>query len=538
MYTEAFTYYKQTFAISEKIKKPKFKLKSMDGMLSSVSRLKKSTDKNIYVFEAYINNWPKSKRSKGIYNRLFNSYMSTKNYPKAKSVIQRFSLSHPKDINQEAMIAKLMDARRAQKNNKAIRLWVLDIEAGKYFVSAKYKKKLQELLTAMQIEDVQDNLAKGNKKVALVGYLDILDDPYSTKRSKVNAKYNLAALYYELGDADNANKWALASMLEMNPKDVVKFSSSFITIANFLFTSLEFNASAQLFEKYVLRTCSIKSKKKNSSFKNSAFIYLAEGNTQATEKLLSQAKKCKIPKQYLQEIEYELMREYYTVKDWKQYEFYVLKNINSPTYYSKTIDDLLNLVNIHSKFNNLDKEKRFRTLVRKLYYKAKKQKHLISLRVLDYFAQLNIFKMEKTAKSIRGSALAFPEKKFQKGVESKIKLLDLLVEQGNDVMEVGSGVGIVNSYKILYDTYLYVGRELGAFTPTDKSKEYVVGFKKQFSAISKQMIKGADRYRAEAVKAIGKNSILNQNNFHFQPQKFPVKFYGGQGVVIMDRSGK
>lgn len=538
MYSNSYDFYKETFLVSEQKKEFTFRDKSMNGMLSVLSHLKNNRSKNIFVFEAYLRNWPNKKKAKDIYGRLFNNYMAGKDYKSAENLLNRFVRYYPKDKTQEAMIAKLMDVSRKNKDNNKIRAWVSAIDAGNYRVSAKYKRKLQELLTAMQIENVQDQLAKGNKKVALVGYLDILKDKFSTKRSKINAKYNLAALYYELGDSKNSYKWAVSAMNEMSKKDVLKFSGSFITISNYLFTSLEFEKSADLSRLFLSRICKLKSKKKRMAYKNGIFIYLANGNVAAAEKMASTANKCKIPKSSREEIEYEIMREYFNKKNWNRYEFYALKVRSSSRYYAKVIDDFLNLINIHRKFNNTDKVNYFRSIIKKLYYKAKKKRKIISLRSLDYFASINIKKMEATSKKISLFRLAFPEKVFQKSVESKIKFLDKLVEQGNDVLEVGSGVGIVNSYKILFETYKSVGEELSTFTPPGKSKEYIQGFKKQFQQISKQMISAANRYKKEAIRAIKKNSILSQNNFFFQNNKFPIKYFGDESIILMDRGGK
>ncbi len=538
LYTSAFEYYKETFELSEKNKKTRFKKQSIDAMLVVLSRLPKQSDKFIYTFEAYLRNWPKGKKSKEVYSRLFNNYMSEKQYDKAESVLNRFVKYYPRDLTQEAMIAQLMDVSRSKKDNNKVRAWIAKIDKGNYYVSPKYKRKLQELLTAMQIEDVQGQLATGNKKSALVGYLDILNDKYSTKRSKINAKYNLSALYYELGNQQEAYRWAMAAVDEMSSKDVQKFSPSFVTIANFLFTSLEFEKSADLSRKLLGKLCKSKSKKRITAFKNGMFIYLSDGHLKKAEEMLAKGRTCKLPTDVIEEAEYETMREYLYRKDWKKYEYYALKLQTSKRYYAKVIDDFLNLSNIHGKFNNTSKAKRFLNIGKKLYYKAKRARQIISLRSLDYFASLSLRKMERTSAALEKIKLSFPEARFQRAVEGKLKQLDKLVEQGNDVLETGSGAGIVSSYKLLDDAYTYVAKELMAFTPPGKTKEYITGFKKQFNSISTQMLQAAKKYRQEARTAIRKNTILSKNNFYFQDNKFPVQFYGESGVVIMDRGGK
>ncbi|MFT6631687.1 MAG: tetratricopeptide (TPR) repeat protein [Bacteriovoracaceae bacterium] len=536
-YSESYTYYREAFIHGEKSKSSKFKVKSMDSMLVVLSRLKNSNDKNIYVFEAYLRNWPRGKRSKDIYGRLFNNYMAMKDYGKAKSVLDRFVKVYPKDKTQEVMIAKLMDVSRKKNDNGRIRVWISDIDKGLYTVSGKYKRKLQELLTTLQIEDVQAQLNKGNKKIALVGYLDILNDKFSTKRSKINAKYNLAALYYELNDTDNSYKWSIEAMAEMGSNDVLKFSGSFITIANFLFTSLEFSKSANLSYYFVNKVCKLKSKKKDTAFKNGAFIYLADGLVKEAEKLASLGAKCRIKSYIREEVDYEIMREYFNKKDWNRYEYYALKLQNSSRYYPKVIDDFLNLVNIHKKFENSDKVKRFRQVATKLYYKAKKARKIVSLRGLDYFASIHVKEMEELVG--RKNLLRFSSiNSFKKDYDRKFSLLQKLEKKAQDVLEIGSGKGIVNAYRILYENYQSFAIELETVEPTGLKKEHLGAFRKDLGSPIKASKIAAATYKREAVKSIKNNSILNQNNFYFQDNPIPTKYFGDNDAVLMDRGGR
>lgn len=535
LYPLAYEYYKDSFEFGKKIK-AKFLKKSMDGMLATLTRLKNNPAKNIYAFESYLSVWKQGSKAKEIYQRLFNNYLAINNYDKAKSVLDRFAKQYPKDKTQEAMIAKLMDIDRKNKNNDRLRVWVTDIESGKYLASNKFKNKLQELLTTLQIEEVQSQLGKGNKKVALVGYLDILQDKYSTKRSKINAKYNLAALYYELGDVENSHRWAIEAMNEMSPTDVVKFSSSFITIANFLFTSLEFDRSIDVSQKFLEKGCSQKTKKKNTAFKNSAFISLAQGDVKKTEYLITEAKKCKVRIALIEEVEYELMREYFVKKDWSKYEYFAMKNKDSKRYYNQTIDDFLNLVNIHRKFDNQNKVKLFSKIISDLYYKAKKERKVISLRVLDFFAMVKLNDMEKII--AKKNLINFSSiKTFQKDYDKKFKTLQEMETKGKEVIEIGSGKGIISTYKILSENYEAFAKELENFVPAGLKKEFLPSFKKDIAAPIKASLVAANTYKKEALRTIKKNTILNEDNVYFQNNNFPVKYFGLESGVFMDRRG-
>lgn len=537
-YGEAFTSYRRTFDFSVKNKKTKFKRKSMDNMLVTLSRFRKRYDLNIYAFETFIKHYPNDKRNKTIYGRLFNNYMSIKDYKKAESTLVRFSKKFPKDKTQEAMIAQLMEVSRKRGDNQKVRDWVLRIEDGEFFVSAKYKNKLQELLTTMQMEDVQSELKKGNKKFALKGYLEVLDDKYSTKRSKINAKYNIAALYYELGDVSNSHKWSILAINEMESKDVLKFQESLITIANFLFMSLQFDKSSHLSKTILEKICTKKSKRKETLFKNAGFMSLANGDIDKAEEVRSLGKKCKVKQNVIHELDYEIMRETYLRKDYKRFETYVMILSKKSSYETKLIDEYIKLSRIYNEYDNEVKKDNYFGMALKAFNKAKRTKSAIPISSLEYFASRKLKRMQQTDKRLRSIAIKFPEKVFQKSVQESLSLLDKMVEQANDTIQVGSGSGIIKSYLLLEGAYEYVANKLKTFVPPGKSKEYLAGFKKEFTGISNQMLSAAKRYRKEAQRAISKNKILSVDNFKLQDKSkliIPVSYYG-QGV-LMDRGG-
>jgi TolA-binding protein len=540
MKTQSFKYYKETFEIAEKSSRNKFKKRSMDGMIAALGTKKKSNlNHNVFVFEAYLRNWPKGRKAKDIYSRLFNNYLTLKQYENAKAVLDLYTKHYPKSYKtQEAMIANLMDIDRKNKDNKKIRAWITSIDAGKYRVSSKYKLKLKELLTTIQIEDVQYQLSKGNKKIALVGYHKINDDKYSTKRSKINAKYNLAALYYELNDTDKASHWAHSALDEMDNKDVIKFSDSFITISNFLFTSLEFDKSAKLSEHYIKKICKSKSKKKTTAIKNASFIYLADGDIKSAERIISLARKCRVRKNIISLIEYELMKELKSQKKWPRYEYYISKLKTDKYYYSKVIDEAIFIADLHRKFGNRSKVKKFDSIMWKLFYKAKKNRKAISMLSLDKVARIKLKSMQNMISKINLIKFEFPEKVFAKRQKKKLQLLTKLTSIADEIQSIGSGIGIVNSFKKLQDTYLKVANEIYAFKPEKKSAAYIKAFKNDFNQVGKQLEAAANEYKSEAMRAIKNNSILNQNNFFFQNNSFPVKFFGIENVSLMDKGGK
>jgi len=289
--------------------------------------------------------------------------------------------------------------------------------------------------------------------------------------------------------------------------------------------------------KNILQKFAEKHKKKDISFKNAVFIYLADGNIKAAEALVKKASKCRIRKKNIELAEFEIMREHRNKRNWNRHEFYVNKLSRSKFYQSRMIDEYLFLMNLHRKFANSEKADRYKKKSWRLYYKAKKDKENISMNSLDYFSAFMVENMQRTANKISKIKYAFPEKVFAKRQQNKLKLLEKLTTQASDVQGIGSGVGIVNSFKILHDSYLAVANELLTFTPNGKTKEYVAAFKKDMQKLSSQIGQAAMQYRNEALRAIKDNSILNKNNFYFQKGKLPVKYYGDESTLLMDRGG-
>jgi hypothetical protein len=87
----------------------------------------------------------------------------------------------------------------------------------------------------------------------------------------------------------------VSALQEMQDKDAIRFSDSFLTIAGFLFTKLEFKASADLSKRIVAKLCNKRSRRKSVAFKNTVFLYLSEGDIKSTEDMIALGRRCKIP---------------------------------------------------------------------------------------------------------------------------------------------------------------------------------------------------------------------------------------------------
>lgn len=545
-YSKAIVYYNEAFDAAKAERDSKLLANSAEGMLATLGQrgLNSKIKDRFYapVYEKYLGTWPTGKRAKSIYQKLFKVYLEQKNYEKAKGVLDRYVKAYPKDWKtQEAMIANMMELSRKAKDYKSIRQWIGFIEAGQYSVSAGYKKKLQELLTSIQIEDVQNSLSKGDKSVALRGYHKILKDPHSTKKSKINAKYNLAALYYELGQPTDAYRWSVEALSEMPPKDAASFADSFLTISGFLFTKQEFAASADISTRVVAKLCSTKTRKKSVAFKNSIYLYLAESDLKKAEELIDQARRCKIPSMHIIDAQFELLDELKDKDKWTDYEKLLSDMYKDRDTHPRLIYYLGVMERVHRKFNNASKANLFAKFKKTAYMNAKRSRKDIPLEALDDIASEELQELVSLYSTMKKITLSFPENAFNNSLKRKLTLLDQMTRKAGEIQKIGSGKGIIGAYKVLVEGYEEAASQVEAFTPPGKSKEYVASFKKSMSEVFVPLRQSANNYKKEGWKSIEDNRILSDFNYLLAPnpvEGLPVKYAYPHKGVSMDRSGK
>ena len=187
--------------------------------------------------------------------------------------------------------------------------------------------------------------------------------------------------------------------------------------------------------------------------------------------------------------------------------------------------------------NTQKRLKKYTKMMWKLYFKAKKRRADISMSSLDEIANVKLRQMDSLIAKINLVRFEFPEKVFAKRQKTKFELLTKLTAMADEIQAIGSGEGIVKSYKYLEDIHRKVSQEILNFVPKGKSPEYIKGFKKDFDNVGKQLLAAASQYRSEALRAIENNTILNRENVIFQLNDFPVKFFGDNTSVLMDRGG-
>lgn len=521
----------------------KIMTQSLEGMLSSLGQkslpAKKADAFYMPVYTRYLEVDSRSERANSIYVKLFNTQFDAGDIQGAEGTMGNFAKSFPKDLKtQEAMLAKVMEYHRKKKDYAAVKGYVGRINSGEFKVSQKYADALRSLMTKIQIEGVQQSLEKGEKGTALKGYHQIYESSESTPKAKTNAAYNLAALYYELGDSNQSYQWSVLALKDMEVADVVKFADSFLSIASGLFLRQQFPQSSDLSYRMLAKLCRENSSNKVIAYKNAVFIALANNDLEKALEIKNFGKNCSIQDSVVSEVSFEILKDLAKARRWEAYES-ALKDleVNSKNYphLIRPYEDLrvqyVGIGNTADAQEIANKQARF-------FKESQAQKLDIPVEALDLLAERMMADVINKKQRLDSIVLKFPEADFNSAVKLKLQVLDQMTTDVNNIQKLGSGKGIVEAYKFVIEAYEVFGRELSNFSPEGKSPEYITSFKKAMSEVYGPILNNARKQRAEVKKLILDNKILSLSNYSVLYADNFKRFITEKESVLMERGGR
>lgn len=544
-FKKALDFYIKSFDEAKANDQKKTISQSLEGMLSSLgqrSMTAKMAEKYyLPVYTRYLSVDRKSDRAKSIYVKLFNTQFDSGDVEKSEQTLNSFAEDFPGDYKtQEGMLAKIMEHYRKKKNYTKIKTYIADINEGKFKVSKKYANALRALMTKIQIEGVQASLEKGQKSVALKGYHQIYQNAESTPKAKVNAAYNISALYYEMGDSNQSYNWGVIAVRDMDVRDVVKFSDSFLSISAGLFLKQHFAQSADLSHRILAKLCKQNSSNKVVAYKNAVFIALANGDLDKALEIKDFGKSCLIPDATIAEVTLELIKDLGKQKRWEQFEGQLLELERNSKNFPDLIKPYEDLRKTYVNLGDLEKAKNLEAKQERFYHLSKTQKLDIPVEALDIIAFRLVAQLAERNQKLDQVELKFPENTFNSAVKMKLQLLDQMTAQVNAIQKTGSGKGIVEAYKYAIDAYEKFGHSLKSFTPEGKSPEYVASFQKAMSEVYNPILANARKQRSEIKKLVIKNGILSDSNYSvlLNPGEDFKRYIVLKDAILMDRGGK
>ncbi len=542
---KSLSYYEMAHVEASKQSDVKFKKLSTEAMLATLGqrKLDQKVKERYYTnaYNKYLELDSSSNKASSIFKKLFNVHFEQKNYSQSEATLYRYKENFPNDYKtQESMIARLMDQYRKENNFEKVSSWINKVEGNEFKTSANYKIKVKELLTNMQMKSVQVALAKGEKVRALKGYHEVFDQPNSTEEAKKNSAYNIAVLYYELGNEAKTYDWALKSLSLMKPRDVKRFEDSFLTFSSFFFDKREFDISADLSLRTLGKLCRQRTKSKKIFFKNSVFVYLAQNNLAKAKSVIGIGEKCRLPQLSISEAKIEVLKEIGKKEEWVEYEKTLVELKSMVINQSDLIPFFNKLYKVYQKLGEQSKALGLKEQALNIYKADKSKKRNIKLESLDIIASYLFEDVYKTNSVLTNMKLSFPEKMYNQRLKNKLAMLDRLTNSALKVHETGSGKGIVESYKIIIEAYRGVANEIEAFVPPGKPESYVKSFKADMRGIIAPLRQQAEKYRVEALKQINQYDILSKDTFYLLDQNenyiFDYSYY--LKASSMDRGGR
>ncbi len=538
LYIDAFDY--------AKIKgNKKIMSQSLEGMLSSLgqSSLSKNVADKYYiqVYSRFIEVDANSERASAIFIKLFNAQFDAKDIAGAEATMAKFSKNFPSDFKtQEGMLAKIMEHYRAKKDYLSVKKYVERINNGEFKISNKYAEALKSLMTKIQIEGVQQSLEKGDKATALRGYHQIYVSSESTPKAKMNAAYNLAALYFEMGDTVQSSQWATTALNEMDAADVAKFSDSFLSMAAGYFLRQGFDQSADLSDRMLSKLCRENSSNKPVAYKNAIFIALANADVNKALEVRSKSKSCGIPDQTIAEVSLEMTKELVKLKRWEKVQMILEELESNSRNYPNLIRPYEDLRKEFLAIGSDEEAKKISEKQNRFYREAKAQKLELPVDALDLIAHRMLKSVEDKRLRLDQLTLSFPEDLFNSTVKTKLQVLDQMASEVNEIQKIGSGKGIVDAYRHVIFAYESFAKSLRDFVPLGKSPEYVESFKKAMTEVHEPILQNARKQRSEIRKLILDNKILSVSNFDvlFSEAEVGKRYLTEKEAILMDRGGR
>lgn len=542
---KALGFYVQSFDAAFANNEKKLMTQNIEGMLSSLGQpgLNQATAEKYYkaVYTRYLSVDSKTERAKSIFVKLFNVQFDKGEIDDAEDTMENFAGKFPNDYEtQEGMLAKIMEHHRKKKDYVKVKAYVADINSGKYKVSKKYAEALRSLMTKIQIEGVQQSLEKGDKSTALKGYHQIYNDAESTPKAKVNAAYNLSALYYEMGDTAQSYQWGLVAVKDMEASDVSKFSDSFLSISAGLFLRQQFSQSADLSYRVFAKLCKQSSNNKSVAFKNAVFISLANKELDKAIEIRNFGRQCQVPSAVMADVSLELMKDIAKAGRWETYENDLKELEAEPKNRAALIRPMEELRKEFLKVGNTEEARALEQKQHRYFQEARASKADIPVEGLDLMAEKLMVKVRALKTQAGEITLRFPENEFNNAVKAKLKILDQLTSEVNQIQKTGSGKGIVEGYRLVIEAYETFGEELRAFSPEGKSPEYIASFQKAMSDVYNPILGNARKQRSEVKKLIMDNKILSASNYavlYGRMESFK-RFVSSKNIVLMDRGGQ
>lgn len=515
------------------------KAKALEGMMISINSKGISKKARLEYFEktylAFIRNTNDQDKKNKALEKLFSFTVEekgdVKNAEEVFFTIQTLTKLPP--TKNEAMIGRIVDMYKKKDDKTALLGFVGKLKDTNVAITSNFLKSLEKIVLITQFEDVQNANQKGDKVFALRGYLAIYSDKNTTIEAKRNAAYNIAVLFYEKGNIHFMSQWLQRAISEMQPGELTNFTDSIYLMINELYLRQRFDEGLKITEDFLEKTCALPNNKKDELLKNYMIMGLAHNKERELKSFVSKQKICKNGNVY-SDIHSQFLDYYIDVNDLgaAENEFDLLTSVEKDNVtLIRNLGSLIKAIkesgksvssNLQSKFNA------YSSRIRDFKY--------VGVDAVDLMAEARFSRIQALSDQVNNIKLAFPEAKFKNLMMRKLNALNTFTGSAADVLKLGSGDGVVKTYKLLIDTYNKTVTEIATFKPEGKPQEYVDAFSKNMLGVTTPLTQKIKTFESELNEQVDGNFILS--DLMGEERRSGVGFVHDHESVLMDKRGQ
>jgi tetratricopeptide (TPR) repeat protein len=469
-----------------------------------------------YSYTNHITLFPKNKRTRAIFPKLFYYFTKKKKYNDGMKTLTLYIKSFPSDQKiQRDLYTAVIDHRIQKSDVVKLVPMILKIESGFLSYSKKYINNALHVLSGLVFKQYE-NLAKdGRNDEAIKGYEMLYSAKKTPASIKGSAAYKVASLNIEQKKYNLAARWLSLSYPLIPKEDRIKTAPHIQSVVNLLFFEQNFKASAQIASSYAKAHCHYKFPTKNELFTVWLNASLLSKNVKFALKLPKFMKRCGLSKKTINQTIMTVGQHFYQYYSTKTFLSYVKNYSEAKKFYSWASYQLVARYWHHdTKNQKRSKERIANFLKRNALDQALKgtQEEILSFHYqFDSLINTKLIVLKPYSKHKK-----FKEEAFNKALESNMASIQKTTK------DLGPFLSSTNAWiaanAITYMS-LYLKRfahDLVTVTPQGLGKEYQQGFRQAMAGVAKQVRKQERDYSRSLLTVITNNQVLPRSFTSFK----------------------
>ena len=493
--------------------------KTLNSLLATLEKSsfdkKQGYEYTIFAFKNHILYWPRDKKSRKIYVKLYNLQLKKKNVDEALKTFDRYNKIFPKDSRiQRGMITHLMDHYIKTKNAESLANWIEKFEKGFLGFQKDYVEKALAILGQILFHQYEA-LEKENKKdLAIKGYQDLYADKRYPNKIKAQSAYNASVLYLELTETKKSYKWVKNSMKKHQYEDLLRLLPKISAMAKRYALLQDFKRSSMLSKDLLRKFCKTRLKNKTDLYLSTIHHKLIEGDYRKAIIDTKFGTSCSIDANEVEKLNKKIIGHLASHRHYGElFNFYYQLKDNE--IYFETFAKHFISIYWDTKFSSMSKHHDSLSSIL-LTWKEKNRIPEIFSKNLNLMTKYN--KLEERTNKVQfilPKFKKFDQEKFNQALEENLMLLQSITRDGETLIIQGQKEMTLLTYSLLHKQYTRLSKVIGSYTPSGVPKDFVLNFKKHMNRISGDLKRKGISYNTGAITLIEKNNILSFNNFKF-----------------------